>query len=402
MRSCTQCLSPYTQDVEFCGIDGTRLIETEADPLVGNDIDRYRILQHIGDGGMARVYRARHHVLDREVAVKVLFGEFASNKTIAERFRREAQTISRIEHENIVGVTDFGRTPQGLTFLAMELVRGQTIRRMVKSRGPLEPAFVARVTRQIALGLSAAHDLGFVHRDLKPGNVMVVGDAPDEQVKILDFGLARMADEDNEMYLTRTGQFLGTPIYMAPEQIVGADVDLRADLYSLGVMMFEMLEGHPPFTGTKLAQIREKHLSERPGRVRPAAGLEDVVAVLLAKKADERPQTARAVVASLDALTGDAGSTDVHLVAEPLDAAATQRMPFPSNASPPVVVVAPDGATDPSILPPDLGAAAVQPAQEGPTTLHPPPAHDEGPTKEIGHGPAADLESVAGMQRFFG
>lgn len=303
MRTCPHCLSPYAQPVEFCGIDGTRLVEVDDDPLVGSDVDRYRILQHLGDGGMARVYRVRHHVLARELAMKVLFGEYAANKTLAERFRREATTMSKIVHENVVGVSDFGRTQAGLTFLAMELVPGRTLRRTVKTQGAFDAVRAANIARQIARGLEAAHELGFVHRDLKPGNVMLVQQPDFELVKILDFGLARMADGDEqELYLTKTGQFLGTPIYMAPEQIIGADVDHRADLYALGVVLFEMLEGRPPFKAKKLAEIRHKHLVEPPPPVRPSCGLEDIAAALLSKTAAERPESTADVVAMIDAL----------------------------------------------------------------------------------------------------
>src|SRR5215831_2082701 len=139
MRSCPHCLSPYSADIEFCGIDGTRLRMFDQDPLVGQELDRYRILQTLGDGAMARVYRARHQTLDREYAVKVLFGEIASDKNLAERFRREAQVISKMNHPNIVSVIDFGTSPAGLTFLTMELVLGRTLREAIKKEAPFQP-----------------------------------------------------------------------------------------------------------------------------------------------------------------------------------------------------------------------------------------------------------------------
>lgn len=303
MRSCPHCLSPYSAQIEFCGIDGTRLAEFEFDPLVGRDLDRYRILGTIGNGAMARVYRARHKVLDREYAVKVLFGEIASDKNLAERFRREAQVISKMSHPNVVTVIDFGTSAEGLTFLTMELVAGRTLRDAIKREAPFAPERALVIARQVTAGLAEAHLRGFVHRDLKPGNIMLVPERDTELVKILDFGLVRAADvESEEGSLTRTGQFLGTPIYMAPEQIIGGEVTPAADIYSLGIVLFEMLEGTPPFRGKKLAEIRQKHVMEPPPPVRPSLGLEVLIAELLSKDPIHRPPSAEAVIARLDAL----------------------------------------------------------------------------------------------------
>jgi eukaryotic-like serine/threonine-protein kinase len=303
MRSCPHCFSPYSAEIEFCGIDGTRLQAFESDPLVGQDLDRYRIVQTIGDGAMARVYRARHKVLDREYAVKVLFGEIASDKSLAERFRREAQVISKLNHPNIVSVIDFGTTTAGLTFLTMELVVGRTLREIIKKESPFQPVRALAIARQIAAGLTEAHKRGFVHRDLKPSNVMLIDDGGVEKVKILDFGLVRAQDSEmDEGILTRTGQFLGTPIYMSPEQIIGAEITPAADMYALGIVLFEMLEGRPPFKGKKLAEIRQKHLSEAPPPVRSSLGLEQLVKDLLEKDVAKRPQNAREVVDRLDSI----------------------------------------------------------------------------------------------------
>ncbi len=329
MRSCPHCLTPYSAQVEFCGIDGSRIEAFEVDPLLGRDLDRYQILEHLGDGGMARVYRAAHQVLEREYAVKVLFGEVASNKTLAERFRREANTISRMSHENIVSVVDYGRTPEGLTFLIMELVEGQTLRHIIKRQGPMAPARASHIARQIAEGLAEAHQQGFVHRDLKPSNVMLVGEQPQEHVKLLDFGLVRAEPEEEGAFLTKTGQFVGTPIYMAPEQIIGADVDDKADLYALGVVLFEMLEGAPPFKAKKLSEIRKKHLTAAPPPIRPSRGLEKLVEELLAKAVEARPKSARAVIDRLDALDLALGAAVPMLEGPAQEAEVTQRSEAP-------------------------------------------------------------------------
>ncbi len=335
MRSCPTCFVPYAEQVEFCGLDGTKLVFGETDLLLGKSVDRYRILDVVGDGGMARVYRARHETLDREYAVKVLYGEVASNKTLAERFRREARTMSRISHENVVSVSDYGTTRSGLTFLSMELIDGETLRTLIKRLGCLEPKRAAEIARQIALGLGAAHELGFVHRDLKPSNVMLLRTAEGSQVKLLDFGLVRATEIDGDVgFLTKTGQFVGTPIYMAPEQIIGGDVDPKADLYALGVVLFEMLEGRPPFTAKKLSEIRKKHLEARPPRPRAARGLEHLVMDLLAKTPEQRPESTLEVIARIDAidLTG-LGAAQIHIptgetgqVTELLDTHAEARL----------------------------------------------------------------------------
>lgn len=307
MRSCPHCFSPYAAEVEFCGIDGTRLVVAEDDLLLGKEVDRYRIVEHLGSGAMARVYRAAHKVLELEYAVKVLFGEIASDKKLAERFRREAQVISKLRHPNIVTVVDFGTTQAGLTFLTMELLRGRTLRDLIKREAPLTPERTAKILRQIAGGLAEAHGRGFVHRDLKPGNIMLVEEDGVERAKILDFGLVRTNDNDGEeAFLTKTGQFLGTPIYMAPEQIIGADVTHHADLYALGIVLFEMIEGKPPFRAKTLAEIRRKHLTEVPPPMRASHGLEALAQALLHKEASERPETAAAVIARLNLLF-DAG-----------------------------------------------------------------------------------------------
>jgi serine/threonine protein kinase len=315
MRSCPKCRSPYSANVEFCGIDGHKLVESEQDPLLGQELERYRITGHIGDGAMARVYRAKHHVLDREYAVKVLFGEIASNKELAERFRREARAMSKMNHPNLVSVVDFGTTAEGLTFLTMELIRGRTLRSAIKREAPFSPERTAAITRQIALGLAEAHRNEFVHRDLKPSNVMLVPAGEAEHVKILDFGMVLASDGDSEQgYLTRTGQFLGTPLYMAPEQILCGDVQSQADLYALGVVVFEMLEGSPPFRAKKLVQIHKKHLTAAVPPMRPAKGLEDITRKLLAKKAEYRPRSALEVIEMIDrlGLTAKKSRADFH------------------------------------------------------------------------------------------
>lgn len=307
MRSCERCHTPYKTRVEFCGLDGSPVIETDEDLLIGATFDRYRVVERLGGGGMAVVYRAVHDVIDREVAVKVLFGEMASDRTFAERFRREAQAASRIKHPNVVEIFDFGQTSDGMSFLIMEMLRGATLAEAIHLAGPFPPRRAAAVLRQIAAGLSAAHGMGFVHRDLKPGNVMLVdglaqAGAPLEVAKILDFGLVLVrASDDQERRLTQTGQTMGTPYYMAPEQFQDGEATPLSDLYSLGAVLHEMLSGHAPFRGS-LADVVVKQTSAAPPPLPKSGGLEKLARRLLEKNPKKRPQSAGEVIAAIDAL----------------------------------------------------------------------------------------------------
>lgn len=238
------------------------------DPWVGGTLDRFRVDAVLGDGGMARVYRARHQYLGHEVALKILYGEHVSGEGSIQRFQREAIVADKIRHENVVSVVDFGISGR-LCFMAMELVRGETLSSLLVRRGPFEPELVAFFARQICAGLMAAHELGFVHRNLKPSNVMALeigNDSDYRPAKILDFGLVRVTSVEAAK-LTLTGQVFGTPLYMAPEQIVSGPTDARTDLYALGATMFELLTGKPVFEGA-FGQILAQHVSTAPPKLR--------------------------------------------------------------------------------------------------------------------------------------
>ncbi|MCK6546953.1 serine/threonine protein kinase, partial [Myxococcota bacterium] len=303
MLACPKCGSVYTRELDRCGLDGERLVETSADPLIGRTVDRYRIDAAIGDGGMARVYRAHHVYLAQDFAIKVLFGEVASDRALARRFQREAQASSRIRHANVVQISDFGETPEGLIFMAMELLRGRTLSDVIREEGALPPARAAYFLRQIASGLAAAHALGFVHRDLKPKNVMLIGEPGHELAKILDFGLVLFTERSGieTSSLTQQGQVFGTPAYMAPEQVSGTDVGPAADLYALGVILHQMLRGVVPFNGTP-AQVAVQHVSAPPPLIDDFSGLGPLAARCLQKKPDDRPASATAIVELIDAL----------------------------------------------------------------------------------------------------
>jgi serine/threonine protein kinase len=308
MPSCSRCGLTYNEGSEFCGLDGAQLVEIESDPLLGRTLDRYRIVEFVAGGGMARVYRAEHAFLGTEFALKILNGNLQTDRAFTERFRREAAAASKIRHPNVVMVSDFGTTAEGVTFMAMEFVRGDPLSAVIGKIGKLSPSEAGAIALQILQGLSAAHKRGYVHRDLKPQNVMLVEPEGFErglerrQVKILDFGLVRStAPADPKTALTLAGQVFGTPQYMSPEQITQDPIDHRVDLYSLGVILYEMLVGFPPFTGSA-THILAQQLSAKPRKPKASRGLESITLALLEKKPDKRPKSADEVIQKIERL----------------------------------------------------------------------------------------------------
>ncbi|MFO0592136.1 MAG: serine/threonine-protein kinase [Polyangiaceae bacterium] len=307
MRYCERCKAAF-QSRSTCPKDRVPTRADLADPLLGEVIgDRYRVLDRVAAGGMGQVYRAAHARIASLFAVKVLYGDLAFDPGMRARFQREAEATSLLSHRHIVRVLDFGETPAGLLYLTMEYVDGSSLSGVLAREGRLSEGRAVMFARQVARGLAHAHERGIVHRDLKTDNVLVVREDEDEEVaKILDFGLAQIRTEQR---LTQAGQVFGTPQYMAPEQFFRADVDARADLYSLGVMMQELLTGAIPFDAPTLADMARLHAQAPPPSLRASAPhvsaqLEAIVSRLLAKSPDDRFPSARALLDALRPLAG--------------------------------------------------------------------------------------------------
>lgn len=331
MLHCPICGRLYPTDVKVCPEDNSPLqadatIATDGpvDPLIGHTLDdKYRIEARLGIGGMGTVYRARHLLIDRAVAVKVLSQRFVEDEAAQMRFRREAKAAGRLQHQNAVAVTDFGQTTDGYVYIVMELLEGRTLRDVLAKEAPLDSARAVALMLQTSAAVAAAHEAGIIHRDLKPANIFIVHNSEvPAVVKVLDFGIAKLAaetlEEDEAHTLTQVGAMIGTPRYMSPEQCDGAELTPAADVYSLGVILYEMLTGMVPFSGSTPLAIAMKHTSEAPRPPREfvisiPAELEAVVLHALDKAPENRPADAaefrRELLATAERLGLEHGAT---------------------------------------------------------------------------------------------
>jgi serine/threonine-protein kinase len=288
------------------------------DALVENDSHlgtvfggQYRIEERMGAGGMGAVYRGTQLSVDRPVAVKVIAPGIEQHAQHVQRFRREAEALAKLRHPNTVHLLDFGVTDQGRLFMVMELLSGMDLEQQLAQHGPIELTQALRVVRQIARSLSEAHALGVIHRDLKPSNVFLSHvEGGDSFVKVMDFGVAGfLREEDDRSVLTLKGTVLGTAAYMSPEQAQGFAVDARADLYSLGVVLFEMLTGRPPFQANSAVSLLIAHVSEEPPRLADVCPdlpeiklVQALIDDLLAKEPERRLPTAAELIVRIDEL----------------------------------------------------------------------------------------------------
>lgn len=269
------------------------------DPFVGRVLDdKYCLEERLGAGGMGAVYRARHLEMDRPVAIKVLQQRFVEDEAARTRFLIEARAAVMLRHSNAVSVTDFGQTPEGSFYIVMELLEGRTLREILSREGPIETARAISMMLQASDAVAAAHDAGIIHRDLKPSNILVTQSADQPAiVKVLDFGIAKFTTDEDETTVGNAHSVIGTPRYMSPEQNNGVELTPATDVYSLGVILYEMLTGMAPFTGSTPAEIAEKHKTAAPHPPRGivAAIPEDVERIVLhalEKRPEDRPANA--------------------------------------------------------------------------------------------------------------
>jgi serine/threonine protein kinase len=302
--------------------------------LTGTRLGQYEIVERLGGGGMAVVYRAVQQPLGREVALKALSSELFQDDGFVKRFEREAKTLAKLDHPNILPIYDFEVT-EGVAFLTMPLIRGGTLRDIL-NRGPLDTLTAWRYLREIGDGLQHAHDAGIVHRDLKPTNVLIHADG---RAMLADFGLARGAGQPT--HLTTIGLAIGTPGYMAPEQVMGHDVDKRADIYAMGVLTFEMLTGRLPYIGSNRMEVAYSTVNAPiPSAAKLNAALPDeldqLLARVLAKDPAQRPQTVRELLAQMARLPQRRQPPPPAAVAgaaSPVRPQAAMPLPRPSSAS---------------------------------------------------------------------
>ncbi len=302
MLVCPECGRSYPAG-RACTEDGAALLDGAGDPLLGELVGPYRIACQIGAGGMGQVYKAVHPSIGSRVAIKVLGGDWTLHSSLVERFFAEARAVNLIRHERIVNVLDLAWLPDGRPYIVMEYLDGSPLSAVIRRRGRLPFGALVVVVREVAEALAAAHDKGIVHRDLKPDNIFVT---PAGHAKLLDFGIAKLrVDDASPMHAaTATGAILGTPYYMAPEQALGRHVDHRADIYALGVVLYEGITGQRPFGGESVFDILKQQIEAVPPAPQGMRSdlppeLDEIVKRAMAKHPDHRFASARELASAL-------------------------------------------------------------------------------------------------------
>jgi eukaryotic-like serine/threonine-protein kinase len=348
-RRCPSCSQVFSGHARFCPFDGDPLVDAPdwnpaADALIGQVIDaRYEVMSVLGEGGMGTVYEVRHTTLDRRFALKVLRRDVAQDKELTARFIQEAKAAASIGHPNIIAVSDFGELSADKTtartavpYFVMEMLRGKTLAEVLRQERVLEPRRAARVLLQCASALGATHAAGVLHRDLKPDNVFLTDSAGREFVKLLDFGVAKIAGAGK---LTRAGMVFGTPHYMSPEQAAGETIDLRADIYSLGIIMYECFAGRVPFEADTYMGVLTQHMFAQPAPIEQAApdprglgALGPIAMRCLEKRPEDRYATMDDVARAIELALSDPSKAADALRSEPPRTGLRLREPDPPNA----------------------------------------------------------------------
>ena len=448
---CPACNTRYDEGGAFCSRDGTPLVKNPdayKTDLVGQILaDRYRVVRLIGEGGMGQVYEAQHVNINKRFALKLLRPEIVSNAEAVARFRQEAWASSSIGHENIIEIEDFATLPTGAVYLAMEFLDGQPLSERMRPGDDPALTFGEKldVMLQVSSGLAAAHDKGIVHRDMKPENIFLAQKYGRPLVKILDFGIAKVSGAEGNRSLTRTGTIFGTPHYMSPEQALGKPLDHRADIYSVGVIMYELFTGKVPFEAESFMGILTKHITTQPTPPRQAAPdrdisptIEAVILRALAKEPEERYQTMNEMATELAAIAAEVApevlqprpsSQALAQISKPLSAVMPSRtatpMPRPPSGKQPqaldetrphpkkksaapyfavaaILVAAAAGAVvyvthapAPAPAPTPPPVAVVQPPKPAEPTPPPPPAVEEVIVDSVPPGAKIYVDDVA-------
>ena len=342
MPYCPTCNGRFEEGT-FCPKDGTQLLPEgeQSKSLLGQVIaGRYRLTKLLGQGGMGEVYAAEHVHITKRVAVKVLHPEIGSNPEALARFKQEAQSASSIGHDNIVAIDDFGQMDDGRFYLCMEFLSGKSLAEAMQVPGGMDPQTALEIMIQVCNGLAAAHAKGIIHRDMKPENVFLTQRSDGTQVaKILDFGIAKVSGTDNNDNLTKTGTVFGTPHYMSPEQALGQKLDHRADVYSMGVMLFEIFTGQVPFKAESFMGILSQHITKpapQPSTVTPgrsiARPIEDVILKAMAKEPDQRYGSIREMGQALSQVLDELRGVRPEVSAKPAAAKPAATMAFGSGS----------------------------------------------------------------------
>jgi tRNA A-37 threonylcarbamoyl transferase component Bud32 len=367
--TCAQCGAANSAGARFCGGCGAATLPagaraTDAPVLIGREIaGRYRVLDKLGEGGMGAVFRAEQISLKRTVAVKLLRPDVSANQMLLRRFNAEAEAVAKLNHPNTVNIYDFGQDVDGTLFIAMELIEGRSLRSVIHAEAPLPVRRALAIAKQVAASLSDAHARAIVHRDLKPDNVMLQDRGRERDIaRVLDFGIAKLRDDTRATHqaMTQQGDMLGTPQYMAPEQIRAEPIDGRTDIYALGCLLYEMVTGRLPHDAPTVLAMLSKHLMEHPvppSRCRPELGLPEAIDHLIlgamAKAPAARPPTMELFGEQIAAL----------LDAQPPDPRSAQRsaaVAVPGLATPPPGRLPLDTPAAPSVFPGPVAVPASQ------------------------------------------